>query len=348
MDKQLPIQLQNTVCSLTVDLYGGAITDFHLHHNSVNPLSFRFREDEMPANNKGGARYQGHFICGGRWGAPSAGEMLAGLPNHGEPANIVWSLREQTSQSLAMQVHAAKEGLQIYRTIKLAHASAMIHVSETIQNINPLGRLYQYVQHATIAAPFLTAGTQVNCNATKGFDYMHINDAARPVLQWPDGYDAGGNIFSLQESGHMYNSVFSFTVSNNALYGWLTAYDPHHRLLLGYVWPAKDYPWINLWQHYEGNEPKYRGLEFGNTGLHQPFKEIIAGNKLELFGKKTVEYLDAGESVTKSYSAFLLPVEKHFSGVAELLVENNGLYLKEAGTPVKTFIGTINFESVEK
>jgi hypothetical protein len=55
--------LQNKTSVIEVDLHGGAITDFHLKDNPVNPLSFSFTKEQMPANNKAGAVYQGHFIC---------------------------------------------------------------------------------------------------------------------------------------------------------------------------------------------------------------------------------------------------------------------------------------------
>ncbi len=85
--KAAVIQLQNNIASITIDPFGGAITSFCFKEQPVNPLSFAFTHEQMPANIKDGAPYQGHFACIGRWGLPSAGEINAGLPNHGEPAN---------------------------------------------------------------------------------------------------------------------------------------------------------------------------------------------------------------------------------------------------------------------
>ena len=340
MNTHHTIQLQNAVSSMSIDLYGGAITDFHLHQHPVNPLSFRFGKEQMPENNKEGACYQGHFVCGGRWGLPSQGEIAAGMPNHGEPANIEWSLTQQQPHRVVMEVHAEKEGLHIYRTINMHEHSSFIHVSETIKNTRNLGRLYQYVQHPTVAAPFLTPNTQVNCNAAKGFDYRHIGSANKPVVQWPYAMDETGNTFDLQRSDHAYNAVFSFTVADTI--GWITAYTPEHNLVLGYVWNTEHYNWINLWQQYKGSKIQYRGLEFGNTGLHQPFKEIIANNTLEMFGSKTIEYIDAGESVHKAYWCFLAQVPTGFHGIDQVVVEDNALYLKEGTTAAKIFAGNLN------
>src|SRR5437763_16509773 len=48
-------------------------------------------------------------------------------------------------------------------------------------------------------------------------------------------------------------------------------------------------------------------------GLHQPFKILTA--KPNIFGKPTFAYLDAGESATRRYTAFLTKVPNDFAGV---------------------------------
>ena len=204
------IKLQNKTSVLEVDLHGGAITDFHLHENQVNPLSFRFSKEQMPENNKAGAVYQGHFICAGRWGEPSEGEIKAGIPNHGEPANIIWQLNENDETALTIQTIANLEGLQVERKMQMDNAIAFCRVTETITNINSLGRLYQLVQHPTIAAPFLDEATVINCNATKGFNYLHGDVPSKHIVNWPLVMDDNNNTFDLRRPRQNYNSVFSF------------------------------------------------------------------------------------------------------------------------------------------
>ena len=149
------VSIQNKNCSLTLDLNGGAITDFHLASNKINPLSFAFSKDQMPQNNKEGAPYQGHFLCLGRWGEPSVGEIKAGLPNHGEIANILWH-QVETNQDiiLEMQTSGKREGLSVQRKIVLDQHEAIFIIKEKVLNINPLGRLFSMVQHPTLAIPF--------------------------------------------------------------------------------------------------------------------------------------------------------------------------------------------------
>ncbi|CAN5560034.1 hypothetical protein BH10BAC2_BH10BAC2_33070 [soil metagenome] len=339
----IKIKLQNKTSVIEVDLYGGAITDFHLKENPVNPLSFRFSKDQMPANNKAGAVYQGHFICAGRWGEPSPGEINAGIPNHGEPANIEWQLNENDEIGLTMETTAHLEGLQVERKMQMDNEGAVCHVTETITNINPLGRLYQLVQHPTIAAPFLDEATVINCNAAIGFDYKYVDEPSKHKLNWPIVNDSDGKQFDLRNSTHGSNSLFSFTVNTADKYGWITAYSATQNLVIGYVWKRKDYPWINLWQHFENGKIQYRGLEFGNTGLHQPFKKIIADNNLELFGEPTVNYIDAGEKITREYVSFLYLADQEFKGVEHMLITENELFLVEHSMGRQFKMSNINF-----
>lgn len=337
------IKLQNKTSVIEVDLHGGAITDFHLHENPINPLSFRFSKEQMPENNKAGAVYQGHFICAGRWGEPSPGEIAAGIPNHGEPANVDWSIIESNDRDIIMQTTASLEGLHIQRNINIDDSNALFHLAETITNINPLGRLYNVVQHPTIAAPFLNEGTIINCNASKGFDYKHVNKPEENIQEWQNTMDINNNPFDLQNPQQEYNSVFSFIVNPNDEYGWITAYSPSYQLLVGYVWQRKNYPWINLWQYFENGVIKYRGLEFGTTGLHLPFKTIIENNTLKILNESTIAYIDAGESVIKDYVCFLIPVEKNFKGIERIEVTDEIITTIETVSEKRIEIGKVNF-----
>ncbi|MEP6465714.1 MAG: hypothetical protein ABJB05_05395, partial [Parafilimonas sp.] len=233
----MKISVENNFCVLTIDLSGGAIIDFHLKDNAqINPLSFAFTPVQMPANNKNGAPYQGHFLCLGRWGLPSDGEIKNGLPNHGEAANILWQETAKTNTTLRMQTTAKLEGLHVDRTIELDNNNAVFAVKETVTNINVLGRLYNIVQHPTLAAPFLNKSTIINCNASIGFDQTQYHEAEKNSFHFPHVKDHKGNTFNLKNPQVNYNAVFSFVINKNDNIGWLTSYSKQHNLLFGYVW----------------------------------------------------------------------------------------------------------------
>lgn len=135
--------IYNKEASLTVDMFGGAITDFHLYKDEVNPLTFAFSKAQMLENNRGGALYREHFLCLGRWGEPSAGEIKAGIPNHGQIANILWKAEEHSKDNVfRMQADSPLEGLHVNRTITIASKSPAYAVKEIVTNVNSLGRLF--------------------------------------------------------------------------------------------------------------------------------------------------------------------------------------------------------------
>lgn len=307
------MMLNNKSAALTVNLFGGAITDFHLKNNNINPLSFAFSREQMPENNRLGAPYRGHFLCLGRWGPPSEAERAAGMPDHGQMANMAWRGHVRKSRhNLFMEADSPLEGLSISRKITMDDSAPVYCVDEEIINTQHLGRLYNMVQHPTLAAPFLDNNTVVHCNGNIGFDQFRYDQQENNYLQWPYANDDNDIQFDLRRPDKAYNSVFSFIVEGGAEYGWITAFNPQHQLLLGYAWRRSDYPWIHLWQHWEEGQIKYRGIEFGTAGIHKPFKGILKTG-IKLFNENTVEYIDAGEVISRRYLSFLYHT-KNYTG----------------------------------
>jgi hypothetical protein len=322
------IKLESGESILAIDLYGGAITHFSLKKTGINPLSFSFSKEQMPVNNKRGAPYKGHFLCLGRWGQPSAGEINAGLPNHGHFANIHWQLEKPYKKNaLRMKAISLLEGLSVERKIVLDKSSPVFTVQEVIQNINPLGRLFNIVQHPTLAAPFLNERTVIDCNGTMGFDQALYREIEENTLQWPVANDDRQNRIDGRTPATPYNAVFSFLVDPGCEYGWVTSFSPEHDLLFGYTWKRSDYPWIHLWQQYAAGAIQYRGIEFGTAGLHQPFNEILNTSTI-LFGERTFAFIDAGEYISKRYCSFIYKTDRGFAGVQAIKIINNHILIQ--------------------
>ena len=322
------IKLENNKTILSIDLFGGAITDFHLKNSGINPLSFAFEKEQIPVNNKEGAPYQGHFLCLGRWGEPSAGEIKAGLPNHGQFANILWNIKEREQPNLLeMEATAPLEGLSIKRKIILDETNSIYAIKEVVENFNPLGRLYNIVQHPTLAASYLDETTIIDCNASTGFDQAFYKQINGNTIHWPFAKDNKQNKIDLRKSLTPFNAVFSFVVKSDDEYGWITAYSPRYNLLFGYTWKRSDYPWIHLWQHYKDGIIQYRGIEFGTAGIHQPFNEILNTSPI-LFREKTYAFIDAGELVSKNYFSFIYETDPGFEGVKNIKIINEQIQIK--------------------
>jgi hypothetical protein len=77
---------------------------------------------------------------------------------------------------------------------------------------------------------------------------------------------------------------------------------------------------------------KYRGLEFGTTGVHKAFEEIIKEDLANLFGESTINYLDAGEEQERSYIGFIQILQMGFKGVQKLIVQAESICIVERET----------------
>ncbi len=319
--KSQPVELQNDSCRLAIDLYGGAFYEFVSLENSVNPLSWSLTAEQMPENNQDGAPFKGHFLCLGRWGSPSAGEIAAGIPHNGEPTNTMWELAEKTSQKLVMKNDAPLDGLSIQRSVSLNEAEPAFLATEQITNDSPLGRPGNVVQHVTLGPPFLTPEVTVQTNAGRGFNQkMALPDPHAYAFEWPQGImDTSGTTVDLRRTDVSANYVTTHIFPEEASYGWITAYNPREGLLIGYVWPLADYPWVNIWNHQEDGKPVAKGLEFGTTGIGAPYETLLATDT-RFHSHNSFEYIDAGETIEKSFMGFILNVG---SGASILPVETN-------------------------
>jgi hypothetical protein len=339
MDSSL-VSLHNKQCTLTIDLFGGAIVDFHLGEGGINPLNFHFVHRDAHHED---VHYKGHFLCVPRWGDPSSAELKAGFNKHGDFVRLKWN-GEADTYSLNTWASSAREKLTVTRLIRLDDDSSCFHVVEKLRNESGSRRMYQMIQHPTIGFPFLTEETIVDCNASRGFDYAFNKYDQSTMGYWPRVITTDDKFVKLDIPDRPYSSVFSFIVDKNDEFGWITAYSPEHNTLLGYVWNRLDYPWINHWIHWEETgislpvqnlssyKLKHRGLEFGTTGVHKPFDEIIEKELTNLLGESTINYLEADEEQEHSYIGFMHVVPARFKGVEKLSLQRESISIVEKET----------------
>jgi hypothetical protein len=323
------LMFEGQTAKLVVDLAGGSIADFRLRDLELNPLNWA-----APKAGDTPPRAFGHFLCLDRWGPPSEAEGGNGMPYHGEATHVGWQiLRDVMSEDgFILAEMAAKlplAGLAIKRTIRLSRTGALFTVREDITNENRLGRIYNVVQHPTIGPPFLDETTIVDCNGRKGFAQGgSLPDPEEPSFYWPRALNAEGEAVNLRRLTDDPNpNVVSYAIDDE--YGWVTAATPAKTLLIGYVWRTKDYPWVSLWRDTHDGKPSARGLEFGTTGLHQPYP--VLARKGRIFGRSLFEHLDAGETASKTYAAFLFKIPSDYAGVASIKIEKSVLILRERG-----------------
>jgi len=321
--------LENGAVRLAMDLAGGSLGEFRFLDGELNPL--RWATPKVGATNIQGF---GHFLCLDRWGPPSAAEGAQGMPYHGEAAHVVWSILRGPAEEHGFieaetSARLPKAGLSVRRTLRLSQHAAACAVLEEITNENPLGRIFNAVQHPTIGPPFLDATTLVDCNGRRGFAQGGtLPSPEEPSFFWPQALNQDGQSVNMRRLAADPNpNVVSYVIESN--FGWVTAAAPRQRLLIGYVWKTADYPWVSLWRDVRDGQPSARGLEFGTTGLHQPFGVLV--KKARIWERPLFEHLDAGQAVTKSYLMFLCRIPEDFEGVESLEATPGRLRLHERG-----------------
>ena len=327
---QTNMTLENGKAILEINLNGGSIPDFHLKELPLNPLNWRANDPAMPA-------FMGHFVCFDRWGPPSEGEKANGFIHHGEVNTVIWKIvsRPQITDGIStcsMMCTLPMGNLELIRTVNIHKEEPVVFVTEEIKNLNKYGRMFNLVQHVTIAPPFLDTTTLFNNNAEKGYENKEDGrlNPEEPVIKWPETNHNGERV-SLQYFRNEWPRVSSFVYNDNETYGWVTATNASKNLMIGYIWEIKDYPWINFWRSMENKVPVAFGMEFGTTGLHEPFPVIAKKGKI--FGRNIYDFIDAGETIKKSYIIFLAKVQNSYNGVDKIEVSNSSIIIREKNNP---------------
>jgi hypothetical protein len=329
-----PLVLRSRQAEMTWAPSGGALVTFRFREDQTNPLNFEI-PPPLPAPGKDVPLLRGHFLCLDRWGAPSAAEQTHGMPYHGEAAAVPWKVvgapqasNGRVSAEMSCELPLAR--MRVVRRILLDEGGSVALVTEQVTNTNKLGRIYNMVQHPTIAPPFLDDETLVDSNARAGF----LQDGPIPSLRgaaqrWPMLMVRGTetDLRHLGPEPGDASDVSSFVFEDDETHGWVTASSPRQKLLLGYVWKTADYPWLNIWRFRVAGKPAARGLEFGTTGYHQPFPTLVKQGPI--LDRPTYSHLDADETIGRSYLCFLARIPADFQGVAELRIADGMLRLKE-------------------
>ena len=323
------VVLESKSAKLVVDIGGGSIVRFLLPEQGLNPIVWaeeRAESDPLP---------MGHFLCLDRWGAPSEAEINNGMHFHGEAPYVKWHV-DQKPRSVKGAVEAEMSaslpmaGLDVRRWIRVLDDGPVAIVREEVTNRNKIGRIYNWVQHPTIGPPFLDESVVVDANARKGFmQDSPLPNPEAPSAHWPQALKDGAPVNMRRLIDDPLPQVVSYTIDEDI--GWTTAANAAKGLLLGYIWKTQEYPWFNAWRHVdENNKPLARGLEFGTTGLHQPFAVLAA--KGRIFGRPLFAHIDTGQQVTKSYVMFLLKIPADFAGASGVEYAGDQIKVAERGT----------------
>ena len=114
---------------------------------------------------------------------------------------------------------------------------------------------------------------------------------------------------------------------------WFTIYNTDYPLLVGYLFPTVDNPWIIDWQ----NRPRAdspagtaRAIMFGTSPFDEGQRKSV--ERGQLFGTPSYKFIAARQRLSTTYTIFLAEIPPGFAGVQDVQVEQGTIAITERGT----------------
>lgn len=328
-------QIENDQIRVTILEGGGHVAEILHKASNINPLwrppwpsiepsTFNaLNHSEIYGNHTESkllSGIMGHNLCLPIFGGPSEEEAKAGHSVHGEGSVVPYTVNVNDNMLHSLALLPAAQ-LKFQRLISLHNNVIRFH--ETVENLSTLDQPIAWTEHVTIGPPFLEkAVTLFRANATKGkvyeIDLWEGQSSLKPgaEYEWPFAPTNDGNIRDLR----IYPSVAVSAQFSTHLMdpssedSFFLCYNPKSKVLFGYIWKTKDFPWLGIWE--ENNCRKYkpwnghtltRGLEFGKTPMPETRKQMI--QRGSLFGYPSFFWLPARTQVSVDFYAFICTSE---------------------------------------
>ena len=306
---------------------------------SINPM---FIPAPRPGSGQVGDGYMGHLVCFPHYGPASAEERAQGLSGHGEAGSVEWQqTRPPQIDAKAITffygAELPKTQYKIERAVTLTTGESTVRVEEWIENLAPYDRPYNRNQHATFGAPFVTPGRNIlDSSGTRGMTDPKRTAGGKwaegQLFQWPDAPPRDGIDLSLRDfhaipGGQVYTPVLA---DRSRAQSWFTVFNADYPLLVGYVFPTDDHPWIIDWQ----NQPRAdaatgtaRGIEFGTSPFDEGLRKSV--ERAQLLGVPTYRFIGARQRLSTTFMMFLREVKVGFRGVQDVRVDTGSPVIVE-------------------
>lgn len=319
------VQIENDLIRVTVLVEGGHVAEILHKPSGVNPLwtppwpsiehsSYQrslHREYGDDAESKLLAGIIGHNLCLDLFGPPSIEEAAAGMTTHGEASTAPYSITADKHQLLA-KTELPMAQLAFERQICLTPGSSVVQFRETVENLSSMDRPSAWTQHVTLGPPFLEPGsTQFRAPATLSSTRNGI------PFNWPNQPHEDGTTedLSVYPRDKVSNRVTTHVMDRGIENAFFLAFSPRMKVLFGYTWKQRDFPWLCIWDENCGRatipwsrRTITRGLEFGVSPFPEPRRKMIERNSL--FDVPCYRWFPAKTKIGVEYSALIQHAEE--------------------------------------
>lgn len=301
--------------------------------------------------------YMGHLLCFPVFGPPSSEDEIRNqLGNHGEAPIVEWKQQKfeagKDGVTLWYGAELPKTQYRVNRKVTLPAGSTALYVEEWVENLLPFDRPINWVQHATFGPPFAEpAQSFLDVSATKGQvdGGGSEEDSLRPgsAIDWPAGMDRGGQRVSLRPFQPVPHggTYFALLLNPKRPQNYFTMYHADFPVLIGYLFPTVDNPWLGDFQENQRIAQKpwdrqvvTRGIEFGTTPFPEGLKKSV--ERGTLFGVPTYRWISGKQRLETSFIIFLAEIPTGFGGVAEVTAEAGRILIEERTSGKKIVVPT--------
>lgn len=290
------------------------------------------------------AGYMGHLLCFPTFGPPTPTEIEHGFTFHGEALTVEWSQYQppqisDTAITLYYGADLPAVQYRVERAITLRANETVVHVEEWLENLAPFDRPFNRDQHPTFGPPFVEPGkTMLDLPGTKAV-VMTGRDAggALPVgeVMWPTAIKPDGTPVDLRPSQATPASTtyYPILLDQSRPLSYFTLYHVDYPLLVGYLFPTADNPWIVDWQENQSNPSApllARGIEFGTSPFDEGLRKSV--DRGSLFDVPTYQWIAGYQRLKTTYTIFLTEIPAGFQGVQDIQTQSGQIVITERQT----------------
>ncbi len=326
-------QVENAQVRVTATIEGGHVAEILHKATGVNPLWLppwpsiepsAYRLENHPEYGTGSeaqllAGILGHNLCLDTFGAPSPEEAAAGISVHGEGSVIPYEIATTAGGALTLSGILPLAQIRFTRRLQLEGDSNVVKISESVENLTSSDRPIAWTQHVTLGPPFLAAGkTQFRMPATRSqVADATFNDNLGPyapdaVFEWPmcPLKNGGREDLRVYTKGLVSGGFTAHLLDTSKEQAFFLAWSPVSKVLFGYVWQRKDFPWMARWEEFHlRTDPPWNsngvtcGMEFGVSPFVGSRREMV--ERGSLFGVPGYRWLPALGKLNVDYCAFV-------------------------------------------
>jgi len=295
--------------------------------------------------------YMGHLLCFPAFGPPSSEEEARnGLGNHGEAPIVEWKLTSHSADAEKVTLDYAADlkrtQFRVGRKLTLRRGEQALLVEEWVENLAPFDRPVNWVQHATFGNPFAEPGkTFMDISATRGeVGRRSVGASLAPgPVTWPDGRSPSGQPVSLRPFQNVpkAGTYYALLMDQSRKESWFTMFHADYPVLIGYLYPTADNPWVGDWQENLSNtslpwdgKAIARGIEFGTTPYAEGLRKSV--DRGSMFGVPTFRWIGGLSRVSTEFTIFLAGIPAGFQGVMDVARDGSSILIRPAaaGSPM--------------